>query len=85
MMTLDAVHSRPKTKYIRKCKQAILQAIHTINTEVQRDSHWIFQGSTLVATLIMPPHLLIINIGDSRAVHCHSSGKPDPQTRSTNY
>ena len=69
-----------KPTTFEECKQAILQAIHTINTEVQRVSHWSFQGSTLVAALIMPPHLLVINIGDSRAVRCQSSGRPDPLT-----
>jgi serine/threonine protein phosphatase PrpC len=61
-------------------QQALEGALEKVDREVQRISHWSFQGATAVVAWILPaeeesPHstLLVANIGDSRAILSQSS------------
>jgi len=70
----DGMNSRS----LKTCMRALRSAFEKIDAEVQRVSHWSFQGSTAVAVKLhkiassKKTVLISANVGDSRAVLCRS-------------
>jgi len=52
-----ATTTDPPQSTVKSRKQALTSAFHTIDAEVQRISHWSYQGSTAVAALFHRVHL----------------------------
>jgi serine/threonine protein phosphatase PrpC len=67
-----------KSRSLKTCMRALKSAFEKIDAEVQRVSHWSFQGSTAVAVKLhkiassKKTVLISANVGDSRAVLCRS-------------
>ena len=60
---------------VQECTDALQAALKKVDKEVQRISHWSFQGSTAVACWVVSPPdeepkrtVIAANVGDSRAV-----------------
>ena len=65
-----------KSRSLQTCMHALKSAFEKIDAEVQRISHWSFQGSTAVAVKLIASSektiLISANVGDSRAVLCRA-------------
>lgn len=76
----------PVLKTVEECTDALKAALKKVDSEVQRISHWSFQGSTAVAVWVVSedrldeePRRTVIaaNVGDSRAVMCRNGAALD--------
>jgi serine/threonine protein phosphatase PrpC len=67
-----------KSRSLQTCMHALKSAFEKIDAEVQKISHWSFQGSTAVAVKLHKiassekTVLISANVGDSRAVLCRA-------------
>ena len=81
----------PTAPSVKACINALVAAFEKVDDEINRVSHWSYQGSTAVAVMIheetvnengeIQRTLISANVGDSRAILCTRDGTVAQLTR----